>query len=167
MSVRSEVQELGLEVWEAGMELAEGIGKQRPGLQEQRKAGSVGCANMTLRSDSCLESIQNVDIATVVHMMMEVQIFVMRPFQEEMMSDAVDIDTGIVAVDSTVVIVHGSAKHRQGEATTEFLEALGNLLHSPALEAPIESSLYRSFAVAGRVQDWWLQSAIVAERLAE
>jgi hypothetical protein len=113
-----------------------------------------------------LESIQIVDIVTVVHMMMEVQIFVMRPFQE-MMSDAVDIDTEIVAVDSTVVLVNGSAKRRQGEATMEFLEALGNLLHSPALEAPIESTLHRSFAVAGRVWDWWPQSAIVAERLAE
>jgi hypothetical protein len=76
-----------------------------------------------------------------------VQIFAKRLFQGEMMPDAVDTD---IAVDSTAVH-ESAAKRRKGEVTMEFLEAHDNLLDSPALEEPIESSLCRSSAAAGRV----------------
>lgn len=114
--------------------------------QTQPDPSAVGCMNMKLRSDLCLELMYNAGVATVVHIV--VQTSVKRPFQEEMMPDAVDTD---IAVDSTAVIVHESlAKRRKGEVTLEFLEA-DNLLDSLALEEPIESSLCRSSAAAGRV----------------
>ena len=126
---------------------------------------AVGCMNMTLRSDSCLGLMCNVDVVTIVHIVMEVQMFAKQSFQEEMMLDAVDTD---IAVDSTAVIVHESAaRRRKGEVTMEFLEAHDNLSDSPALEEPIESSLCRSSAAAGRVWGWWLQFAFAAERLVE
>lgn len=134
--------------------MAEEIAQERQEPQEQRKACSqqagsteVGCANMTLGSDSCLELIQNADIVTVLQIVMEVQISAKQPFRQEM-SDAVDIEIGIAVVDSTVVIVYESAaaKRRQREVTMEFQETLGNLSHS--VEEPIESN--RSSAAAGR-----------------
>lgn len=153
MLVQPEVQKLGLEVWEAGIELAVKIGQERLGPLEPRKAcfeqtqPEVGCAT-ALHSDSCLESIQNADIVTVVHIVMEVQMFAKRLFQE--IFDAVDTD---IEVDSTVLIVHqwAAVKCRQGEVTTAFLAAPGNLSDSRALEEPNESSLYQGSAAAGRV----------------
>ena len=112
--------------------------------QTQPGPSAVGCMNMKLRSDSCLGSMYNADVVTV-HIAMQTS--AKRSFQE-MMPDAVDTD---IAVDSTAVIVDESvAKRRKGEVTMEFLEA-DNLLDSLALEEPIESSLCRSSAAAGRV----------------
>ena len=69
--------------------------------QTQPCPSTVGCMNMTLRSDLCSGLMYNVDIVTVVHIV--VQMFAkQRSFQEEMMPDAVDTD---IAVDSTGVIV--------------------------------------------------------------
>jgi len=59
-----------------------------------------------------LELIQNADIVTVVHIVMEGQVFAKRPFQKEMMSVAVDMDIEIAVIDSTAVIVHESAAAR-------------------------------------------------------
>ena len=135
----------GLEVREVDIELAEEIGQ---GLREQRKGcfrkawpGSfeVGCTNT---DDSCLELMYNVDIATVVDIVMEVQIPAKGSFQE-MVPEGVEIDIEIAAVNSTVVIVHESAvaEHRRKvEVAMEFLEVHSNLLDSPALVEPIESS---------------------------
>ena len=85
----------------------EEIAQARLEVQEQRKACSqqagsteVGCANMTLRSDS----IQNVTVGQIV---MEVQISAKQPFRLEM-SDAGDIEVEIAVIDSTVVIVYES-----------------------------------------------------------
>jgi hypothetical protein len=124
-----ELEKLG---W-AGIELVEEIGQEMGRSQEQKKACSeqtqpgpiaVGCMNTTLRSDSCLGLMYNADVVTAVHIVMEVQIFVKRSFQEEMMPDAVDTD---IAVDSTAVIVHESAaKRRKVEVTMEFLKAHDN-----------------------------------------
>lgn len=111
--------------------------------QTQPDPSAVGCMNMMLRSDSCLELMYN---AAVVHTVMEVQMSAKRSFQEEMMPDAVDTD---IAVDSTATIVH--EKRRKGEVTMAFLEAHDNLLDSLALEESIENSLCRSSAAAGRV----------------
>src|ERR1700678_3850584 len=114
----------GLEVREVDIELAEEIGQ---GLREQRKGcfrktwpGSfeVGCTNT---DDSCLELMYNVDIATVVHIVMDVQIAAKGSFQE-MVPEGVDIDIEIAAVNFTVVIVHESAHRRKVEVTMEFLE---------------------------------------------
>ena len=112
--------------------------------QEQRKACSqqagsteVGCANMTVKSDSCLELIQDVTVGQIVK---EVQISAKQPFRQEM-SDASDIEIEIAAIDSTVVIVYESAaKRRQGdhEVTREFQGALGSL--SDSVKEPIKSS---------------------------
>lgn len=114
--------------------------------QTQPGPNAVGCMNMRLRFDLWLELMHNADVVTVVHIV--VQIFGKRSFQEEMMLDAVDTD---IAVDSTAVIVQESAaKRRKDEVTMEFLE-VDNLLDSLALEEPIESSLFRSFAAAGKV----------------
>jgi len=121
--------------------------EQRKAYSEQTQPGrsAVGRMNMT---DSCLGLMYNADVVTVVHIVKEVQMFAKRSFQEEMMPAAVDTD---IAVDSTAAIVHESAaKRRKGEVTTEFLEAHDNLLDSLALEEPIESSLCRSSAAAGR-----------------
>lgn len=160
--MRPEAQQLGVEMWEAGIELGKEIGQERQGPAEQRKAcfqqaGSteVGCANMALGSDLCLELIQNDDIVTVAHTVTVVQMSAKQPSQQEM-SDAVDIEIEIAVVDSTVVIVYESAeaKCRQGEVTMEFRQALDNLSDSAPLEepieSPIESILYRHSAAAGR-----------------
>ena len=116
--------------------------------QTQPGPSAVGCTNMMLHSDSCLELMYNADVVTVVQIV--VRMFAKRSFQEEMMPAAVDTD---IAADSTAVIVQESAaKHRKGEVTMEFPEA-DNLLDSLGLEEPIESSLCRSSAAAGKVWD--------------
>ena len=89
----------------------------------------------------------NADVVTVVRIV--VQMFVKRSFQEEMMPDTVDTD---IAVDSTVVVQESVAKRRKDEVTMELLEA-DKLLDSLVHEEPIESSLYRSSAAAGKLQD--------------
>ena len=89
----------------------------------------------------------NADVVTVVRIV--VQMFVKRSFQEEMMPDTVDTD---IAVDSTVVVQESAAKRRKDEVTMELLEA-DKLLDSLVHEEPIESSLYRSSAAAGKLQD--------------
>ena len=89
----------------------------------------------------------NADVVTVVRIV--VQMFVKRSFREEMMPDTVDTD---IAVDSTVVVQESAAKRRKDEVTMELLEA-DKLLDSLVHEEPIESSLYRSSAAAGKLQD--------------
>ena len=98
--------------------------------------------------------MHNADIVTVVNIVIEVQIFAKRSFQEEMMPD-VEIDIAIAAVNSTVVFVHVAAvKHKNVEGAMKFLEVHGNLLDLPAApEEPTESSLYRGSVAAGRVKD--------------
>jgi hypothetical protein len=63
-----------------------------------------------------LESIQNADIVTVVHIVMEGQMFAKRQFQKEMTFVAVDMNIEIAVIGSTAVIVHESAaaKCKQG-----------------------------------------------------
>ena len=91
--------------------------------QTQPGPSAVGCTNMLLHSDLCLELMYNVDVVTFVHIV--VQMFAKRSFQE-MMPGAVDTD---IVVDSTAVIVQESAaKRRKGEVAMVFLEA-DNLLN--------------------------------------
>ena len=145
-------------------EIGQEIRIPQKAYSEQTQPGptAVDCRNMTLRSDSCSGLMYKADVVRVVHIV--VQMFAKQSFQGEMMPDAVDTD---IAVDSTEVIVQESAaKRRKGEVTMEFLLEADNLLDSLALEEPIESSLCRSSAAAGRVQGWWLQFAFAAERLA-
>ena len=100
---------------------------------------------------TCFEQMRpdSTDIVTVVHIVIEVQMFVKRPSQE-MKSDAFEMNIAIAVVDSIVVIGLELAAEKRRKVMTEFLQAHDNLLDLPALDEATENSLCRSSA-AGTV----------------